>query len=360
MSAIIVGKPNGDTRGRIEFSAEIVTCISPNKTLSQVVFDSLQFFLISPPLLGMFDIYIVQKGVISDFNNFFSNGQKLKEQSDKNYYFELLTKCSSTLFSEKEKEQSERTYTKKIREALPFVTTQKPWEKYKFISEDDTSVHIGIGTDKRLSAHIYSEPFESQPITPQKGTSLIHFQISQSTKFKYYMIGVNYKVKHSYEKRLFDERCHNNTGFLNIYGYSPQNIFNELNDNVDRADLKYFTGDMQDKFDKISMMIDDKEASGNITTFNKTNHFIVIDATQDLLFFQPSSGSHHIPIGPTAKSKSVHVIAPGLSENYTFTMLLYHIDDTCPIIRLTPEQASALPDLIDNYIKGSLNNLKKS
>ena len=63
-------------------------------------------------------------------------------------------------------------------------------------------------------------------------------------------------------------------------------------------------------------------------------HFIVIN---DDAIVSNSSAAHHIPTSSKANG-SLHIVAPGCSDNFEFEMLFYHEDGECPSANLTAEQ----------------------
>lgn len=348
VSAIIVGKSNTNKQGNILFTAEVVKHFTPRGE-DAVVFNSKQFILLKPPISGKFDLYIVQRGEISDFNNYFA----IKPDRVK-YYCDLLTSCSKKLYDEKSESQKTITYYVKN-------DFSKSLEKFTF-AYDAASKDMNITAgDTSGTAISYSKSLEAK-IEQQNGSSIVHFSIDSDQSDKYYLMATEYTVRHDFIKDIHIKTCLKNPGFLKIGGYSPSNIFKFLFTKVEEQNSPYFNGEMKRKFDIVSQLVKDSDASGNICESKKLNHFIIIDANS---IVSNSSAGHHIPV----PEKNIHILAPGSSDNFAFEMLVYHEGGSCPVDILTEEQVKGyamlnkeqiqyLPKMIDEYIRETRDDLK--
>lgn len=349
MSVVIVGTPTAGKKGKILFSCELVDGFQVDDGDKSVSFNSKQFILLESPEQGDYDMFLVQKGEISNFQNYF-----LAHRNDYGKVEDvckLLSHCSNKLYLElKDREKTLTNYL------LPGLLKKK-FPQFSFSLEDSNAQRINFTAKNGITlsecATILSERNDSGKNSlekivqeTQKDYSIVNFKVpfDANKKEEYYFLGTEYRVSHECKLWPYPPDCRKKSGFMKLEGYSPANIFHHLLEHNENSDAKYFSGTMKDYFSKVVRCNNkDPLASGNICE-DPVPHFIIISEN---MIVSDSSAAHYIPDG----AGTLHILAPGASDNYQFSMMVLYDKARCHIANLSEEQIKYLPEAIDYYIK---------
>lgn len=354
MSVIVIGKPsNKDQKGQIIFSAEVLTGFSEHDE-NDVSFLSKQFFLIEPPKEGHFDLYLLQKGILKNFKDYFVSHETAEITRD----LSILSSCSNRVFAERLDSaflspNYVKTFT--LENSNPRFTFGTLDNRVPHNMTVDVSIQgqqdgeaLGAGkalilTQGRPCGQEEESTLEYVAHAEEKDHSLIHLKISNiGSNTSFCLIGTQYEVHHESKRTKFPKTCPEDKGFTTFAGYSPVNVYQHLSQNLGK-ETPYFQGSAYNLFEKIVKLYRDDRSSGNICKKNYTHHLIVIDESR--MIVSDSSAAHYIPDG-----ENIHILAPGISYNYRFKMMLQRDGSPCPISTLSPERSQHLGGTIDDYI----------